>query len=178
MGYPLGMPALPKMTRTRRFAQHRAAHPLSHPIPDPMELDEHVEDQPYADDVSSTAESPGYIGSHDLYADDSPKRTGHLEIFILYCSPTLGVMFDFRDLAQMARTIARLLTEHGSIQAMIDRAIQRNSTHTQDDASHNSGEGLRRPVQPARFVSTNRIHEPPFELQGTDFVGLSNDSKR
>ncbi|GJX10612.1 putative reverse transcriptase domain-containing protein [Tanacetum coccineum] len=36
-----------------------------------------------------------------------------------------------------------------SIQAMIDWAIQRNSTHTQDDASHNSGEGLRRPVQPA-----------------------------
>ncbi|GKF22579.1 hypothetical protein Tco_0074901 [Tanacetum coccineum] len=33
-----------------------------------------------------------------------------------------------------------------SIQAMIDRAIQRNSTHTQDDASHNSGRGLRRPV--------------------------------
>ncbi|GJS38265.1 putative reverse transcriptase domain-containing protein [Tanacetum coccineum] len=31
-----------------------------------------------------------------------------------------------------------------SIQAMIDRAIQRNSTHTQDDASHSSGGGLRR----------------------------------
>ncbi|GJS14383.1 putative reverse transcriptase domain-containing protein [Tanacetum coccineum] len=29
-----------------------------------------------------------------------------------------------------------------SIQAMIDRAIQRNSTHMQDDASHNSGGGL------------------------------------
>ncbi|GJZ88666.1 putative reverse transcriptase domain-containing protein [Tanacetum coccineum] len=40
-----------------------------------------------------------------------------------------------------------------SIQAMIDRAIQRNSTHTQDDASHNSGGGLRRPVQPARVCS-------------------------
>nr|GFA73482.1 hypothetical protein [Tanacetum cinerariifolium] len=37
-----------------------------------------------------------------------------------------------------------------SIQAMIDRAIQRNSTHTQEDASQSSGEGLRRPVQPAR----------------------------
>nr|GEW72069.1 reverse transcriptase domain-containing protein [Tanacetum cinerariifolium] len=36
-----------------------------------------------------------------------------------------------------------------SIQAMIDRSIQRNSTHTQDDASQSSGEGLRRPVQPA-----------------------------
>nr|GFC33778.1 hypothetical protein [Tanacetum cinerariifolium] len=40
-----------------------------------------------------------------------------------------------------------------SIQAMIDRAIQRNSTHTQDDASQSSGEGLRRPVQPARVYS-------------------------
>ncbi|GJX26539.1 putative reverse transcriptase domain-containing protein [Tanacetum coccineum] len=37
-----------------------------------------------------------------------------------------------------------------SIQAMIDRAIQRNSTHTQYDASHDSGGGLRRPVQPTR----------------------------
>ncbi|GJW63961.1 reverse transcriptase domain-containing protein [Tanacetum coccineum] len=33
-----------------------------------------------------------------------------------------------------------------SIQAMIDREIQRNSTHTQDDASQSSGGGLRRPV--------------------------------
>nr|GFD12695.1 hypothetical protein [Tanacetum cinerariifolium] len=33
-----------------------------------------------------------------------------------------------------------------SIQAIIDGAIQRNSTHTQDDASQSSGEGLRRPV--------------------------------
>nr|GEV67407.1 putative reverse transcriptase domain-containing protein [Tanacetum cinerariifolium] len=37
-----------------------------------------------------------------------------------------------------------------SIQAMIDRAIQQNSTHTQDDAGQGSGGGLRRPVQPAR----------------------------
>ncbi|GJU48369.1 putative reverse transcriptase domain-containing protein [Tanacetum coccineum] len=37
-----------------------------------------------------------------------------------------------------------------SIQAMIDQAIQRNFTHTQDDDSQNSGGGLRRPVQPAR----------------------------
>ncbi|GJR65036.1 putative reverse transcriptase domain-containing protein [Tanacetum coccineum] len=37
-----------------------------------------------------------------------------------------------------------------SLQAMIDRAIQRNSTHTQDDASQSSGGGLRRPMQPAR----------------------------
>ncbi|GKB18336.1 hypothetical protein Tco_0852259 [Tanacetum coccineum] len=40
-----------------------------------------------------------------------------------------------------------------SIQAMIDRAIQRNSTHTQDDASHNSGGGLRRPLESVFHIS-------------------------
>nr|GEW40042.1 reverse transcriptase domain-containing protein [Tanacetum cinerariifolium] len=35
-----------------------------------------------------------------------------------------------------------------SIEAMIDWAIQRNFTHTQDDASQSSSGGLRRPVQP------------------------------
>nr|GEV20311.1 transposon Ty3-G Gag-Pol polyprotein [Tanacetum cinerariifolium] len=41
-----------------------------------------------------------------------------------------------------------------SIQAMIDQAIQRNSTHTQDNASQSSGGGLKRPVQPARDALT------------------------
>nr|GEU74658.1 reverse transcriptase domain-containing protein [Tanacetum cinerariifolium] len=41
-----------------------------------------------------------------------------------------------------------------SIQAMIDWAIQRNSTHTQDDASQSLGGGLRRPVQPIRVALT------------------------
>ncbi|GJT34533.1 putative reverse transcriptase domain-containing protein [Tanacetum coccineum] len=44
-----------------------------------------------------------------------------------------------------------------SIQGMIDQAIQRNSTHTQDDASHNSGEGLKIPVQPARLEKMESI---------------------
>ncbi|GJR85810.1 putative reverse transcriptase domain-containing protein [Tanacetum coccineum] len=43
-----------------------------------------------------------------------------------------------------------------SIQAMIDRAIQRNSTHTQDDTSQSLGGGLRRPVQPARKKLTDK----------------------
>ncbi|GKD97451.1 hypothetical protein Tco_1381348 [Tanacetum coccineum] len=70
------------------------AHPLSHAyIPDPMELDEHVpvyvpepehpeyhapsdddiqvEDQPYADDASPTAESPGYITDSDSMEEDT-----------------------------------------------------------------------------------------------------------
>nr|GFA85998.1 hypothetical protein [Tanacetum cinerariifolium] len=41
-----------------------------------------------------------------------------------------------------------------SIQAMIDSAIQKNSTHTQDDASQSSGGGLRRLVQYARAALT------------------------
>ncbi|GJR00166.1 putative reverse transcriptase domain-containing protein [Tanacetum coccineum] len=62
-----------------------------------------------------------------------------------------------------------------SIQALIDRAIQRNSTHTQDDASHNSGGGLRRPVQPARVCSyTDFMKCQPLNFKGTEgVVGLS-----
>nr|GEY06185.1 hypothetical protein [Tanacetum cinerariifolium] len=40
-------------------------------VPDPMELDEHVGDQPYADDASPTAESPGYITDLDSMEEDS-----------------------------------------------------------------------------------------------------------
>ncbi|GJW12706.1 hypothetical protein Tco_1578533 [Tanacetum coccineum] len=62
-----------------------------------------------------------------------------------------------------------------SIQAMIDRAIQRNSTHTQDDASQSSGGGLRRPVQPARVCSyTDFMKCQPLNFKGTEgVVGLS-----
>nr|GEY10713.1 reverse transcriptase domain-containing protein [Tanacetum cinerariifolium] len=62
-----------------------------------------------------------------------------------------------------------------SIQAMIDRAIQRKSTHTQDDASQSSGEGLRRPVQPARVCSyTDFMKCQPLNFKGTEgVVGLS-----
>ncbi|GJU17384.1 reverse transcriptase domain-containing protein [Tanacetum coccineum] len=49
-----------------------------------------------------------------------------------------------------------------SIQSMIDRAIQRNSTHMQDDASHNSGGGLKRPVQHARIEKMESV----FHISG------------
>ncbi|GJV43954.1 hypothetical protein Tco_1428490 [Tanacetum coccineum] len=75
-------------------AQQGQAHPLSPAyVPDPMKLDEHVpvyvpepehpeyhapsdddiqvEDQPYADDDSSTAESPGYIADSDSMEEDT-----------------------------------------------------------------------------------------------------------
>ncbi|GKF04959.1 putative reverse transcriptase domain-containing protein, partial [Tanacetum coccineum] len=62
-----------------------------------------------------------------------------------------------------------------SIQAMIDQEIQRNSTHTQDDATQNLGGGPRRPVQPARVCSyTDFMKCQPFNFKGTEgAVGLS-----
>nr|GEV17083.1 putative reverse transcriptase domain-containing protein [Tanacetum cinerariifolium] len=82
-----------------------------------------------------------------------------------------------------SRTIIMHVTRQGtndamtpeSIQAMIDRAIQRNSTHTQDDASQSSGGGLIRLVQPARVCSyTNFMKCQPLNFKGTEgIVGLS-----
>ncbi|GJZ98632.1 putative reverse transcriptase domain-containing protein [Tanacetum coccineum] len=61
-----------------------------------------------------------------------------------------------------------------SIQAMIDRAIQRNST--QDDGSQSSGGGIRRPVQPARVCSYPDFMKcQPLNFKGTKgVVGLSH----
>ncbi|GKA12091.1 hypothetical protein Tco_0691637 [Tanacetum coccineum] len=63
---------------------------------------------------------------------------------------------------------------------MIDREIQRNSTHTQDDASHNSGGGIRRLVQPARVCSyTDFMKCQPLNFKGTEgVVGLSQWLKK
>nr|GEV57950.1 reverse transcriptase domain-containing protein [Tanacetum cinerariifolium] len=62
-----------------------------------------------------------------------------------------------------------------SIQDMIDQAIQRNSTHTQDDPSQSSGGGLRRTVQPARVCSyTDFMKCQHLNFKGTEgVVGLS-----
>ncbi|GKE28611.1 hypothetical protein Tco_1443995 [Tanacetum coccineum] len=84
---------LPEIDPYEEVAQQRQAHPLSPAyVPDPMELDEHVqiyvpepehpeyhapsdddiqvEDQPYADDASPTAEAPGYIADSDSMEED------------------------------------------------------------------------------------------------------------
>ncbi|GKD97303.1 hypothetical protein Tco_1381200, partial [Tanacetum coccineum] len=60
-----------------------------------------------------------------------------------------------------------------SIQAMIDRVIQRNST--QDERSQSSGGGIRRPVQPARVCSYPDFMKcQPLNFKGTKgVVGLS-----
>nr|GFA14031.1 hypothetical protein [Tanacetum cinerariifolium] len=62
-----------------------------------------------------------------------------------------------------------------SIQAMIDRAIHRNSTHNQEDASQNSSRGPRRPVQPARVCSyTDFTKCQPLNFKRTKgVIGLS-----
>ncbi|GKE61793.1 hypothetical protein Tco_1512160 [Tanacetum coccineum] len=56
-----------------------------------------------------------------------------------------------------------------SIQAMIDQAIQRNST--QDDGSQSSGGGIKRPVQPARVCSYPDFMKcQPLNFKGTEGV--------
>ncbi|GKA53327.1 putative reverse transcriptase domain-containing protein [Tanacetum coccineum] len=61
-----------------------------------------------------------------------------------------------------------------SIQAMIDRAIQRNST--QDDGSQSLGGGIKRPLQPARICSYPDFMKcQPLNFKGTKgIVGLSH----
>ncbi|GKE47650.1 hypothetical protein Tco_1478908 [Tanacetum coccineum] len=85
---------LPDIDPYEEVAQKGQAHPLSPAyVPDLMKLDEHVpvyvpelehpeyhapsddgiqvEDQPYADDASSTAESSGYIADSDSMEEDT-----------------------------------------------------------------------------------------------------------
>ncbi|GKC80719.1 hypothetical protein Tco_1131493 [Tanacetum coccineum] len=85
---------LPEMDPYEEVAQQGQAPPLSPAyVPDPMELDEHVpvyvlepehpeyhvpsdddiqvEDQPYADDASPIAESPGHIADSESMEEDS-----------------------------------------------------------------------------------------------------------
>ncbi|GJS05365.1 putative reverse transcriptase domain-containing protein [Tanacetum coccineum] len=94
-GIPLvNVGELPEIDPYEEVAQQGQAHPLSPAyVPDPMELDEHVpvyvpepehpeyhapsdddiqiEDQPYANDASPAAESPGYIADSDSMEEDT-----------------------------------------------------------------------------------------------------------
>ncbi|GKE97881.1 hypothetical protein Tco_0021232, partial [Tanacetum coccineum] len=63
-----------EMDPYEEVAQQGQAHPLSPAyVSDPIELDEHVpvEDQPYAEDASPTAESPRYIVESNSIEDDT-----------------------------------------------------------------------------------------------------------
>ncbi|GKD06356.1 hypothetical protein Tco_1181330, partial [Tanacetum coccineum] len=85
---------IPEIDPYEEVAQQGQAHPLSPAyVPDPIELDEQlpvyvsepehpeyhapsdddiqVEDQPYADDASPTAGSPGYIANSDSMEEDT-----------------------------------------------------------------------------------------------------------
>ncbi|GKA65925.1 hypothetical protein Tco_0765632 [Tanacetum coccineum] len=98
------------------------------------------------------------------------------------------VMVDFILFILHCVVLIMLVTRQGendamtpeSIQAMIDRAIQRNSTHTQDDASHNLGGGLRMHVQPARVCSyTDFMKCQPLNFKETEgVVGMSQWLKK
>nr|GFC35321.1 hypothetical protein [Tanacetum cinerariifolium] len=69
----------------------------------------------------------------------------------------VNLRISYQDQVRRIMPITRQGTNNAmtpeSIQDMIDWAIQRNSTYTQDDASQSSGGGLRRPVQPAHVCS-------------------------
>ncbi|GKD15252.1 hypothetical protein Tco_1199659, partial [Tanacetum coccineum] len=63
---------LPEMDPYEEVAQQGQAHLLSPAyVPDLIELDEHVKDQPYTDDASPTAESPRYIADSDSIEEDT-----------------------------------------------------------------------------------------------------------
>ncbi|GJW66479.1 hypothetical protein Tco_0120903 [Tanacetum coccineum] len=68
-GIPLvNVGELSEMDPYKEVAQQGQEPPLSPAyVPDPMELDEH----PYADDASPTAESPGYIADSDSMEEDT-----------------------------------------------------------------------------------------------------------
>ncbi|GJY76047.1 hypothetical protein Tco_0481163 [Tanacetum coccineum] len=60
-----------EMDPYKEVAQQGQAYPLSPAyVPDPIELDEHVEDQPYADDALPIAESPRHIANSESMEED------------------------------------------------------------------------------------------------------------
>nr|GEV13030.1 hypothetical protein [Tanacetum cinerariifolium]GEW74923.1 hypothetical protein [Tanacetum cinerariifolium] len=65
--------------------------------------------------------------------------------------------------------------DHTIAHKMHTRALQKNSTHTQDDGSQSSGGGLRSPVQPARVCSYADLMKcQPLNFKITEgVVGLS-----
>nr|GEU98090.1 reverse transcriptase domain-containing protein [Tanacetum cinerariifolium] len=77
--------------------------------------------------------------SHKSYEVAAPERRGS-------CSQTYDVIM------HVTRQGINFVMTPESIQAMIDHALQRNSTPTHDDESQSLGGGFKRPVQPARTL--------------------------
>ncbi|GJV35013.1 hypothetical protein Tco_1407490 [Tanacetum coccineum] len=110
--------------------------------------------------------------------DDAVKQM--MRIHVLEARAQIDMLIDSRTIMPVTRQGTNDAMTPESIQAMIDWSIQRNSTHTQDDASQNSGGGLRRPVQPARICSyADFMKCQPLNVKGTEgIVGLSQWLKK
>nr|GEY35909.1 hypothetical protein [Tanacetum cinerariifolium] len=114
-------------------------------------------------------------GSEDFYTQLHDAQTDRRDIGL-----EIDVSIKFYGIMPLTRQGANDVMTPESIQATIDQAFQRNSTHTQDDARQSSGEGLRRPVQPARVCSyIDFIKFQPLNFKGTEgVVGLSQWPKK
>ncbi|GJY62844.1 putative reverse transcriptase domain-containing protein [Tanacetum coccineum] len=76
---------------------------------------------------------------------------------------TIPLLPDFGGVTHVTRQGDITIMTLETVQAMIDQAIQRNSTNTHDDRSQNSGGGPGRPVQPARWFEKM---ESVFHISG------------
>nr|GEX30518.1 hypothetical protein [Tanacetum cinerariifolium] len=78
-----------------------------------------------------------------------------------------------QEIMPTTRQGANVVMTLEAVQAMIDQTLLRNNTT--DDGSQNSGEGPRRPMQPARVCSyTDFMKCQPLNFKGTEgIVGLS-----
>nr|GFB38052.1 reverse transcriptase domain-containing protein [Tanacetum cinerariifolium] len=126
---------LSEMDPYEEVAQQGQVHPLSPAyVPDPMELDAHV---------PVYVPEPEHLEYHapsddDIQVEDDNEDPEEDPILVMIPKLLLELLTEHRMLV-----IIMLVTRQGtndamtpeSIQAMIDRAIQRNSPHTQDDAS-------------------------------------------
>ncbi|GJU45853.1 hypothetical protein Tco_1203119 [Tanacetum coccineum] len=113
------------------------------------------------------------VWQHQRAEDDAVRQM--MRIYVLEARAQIDKLIDSRRIMPVTRQRTNDAMTPESIQAMIDREIQRNSTHTQDDASHSSGGGLRRHVQTARVCSyTDFMKCQPLNFKGTEgVVGLS-----
>ncbi|GJX10608.1 putative reverse transcriptase domain-containing protein [Tanacetum coccineum] len=125
--------------------------------------------------AADRAEDAGYVRS--LHASEHRMMTSIEEV-------NLRVSYQAQVRRQESKDFYTQLhdarTDRSDIRLKIDVAIQRNSTHTQDDASQSSGEGLRRPVQPVRVCSyTDFMKCQPLNFKVTKGVfGLSQWLKK
>nr|GEV38111.1 putative reverse transcriptase domain-containing protein [Tanacetum cinerariifolium] len=184
---------LSDMDPYEEVSQQGHVPPLSHAyVPDPMELDligenddENLKEDPSKenkpeDDNEESREDPK---SSTPFAARAPRALQASEHKMMNSIEEVNLRISYQ--AQVCRQESKIMpvTRQGtnnamtpeSIQAMIDRAIQRYSTHTLDDVGQSLGRGLRRPVQPVRVCSyTDFMKCQPLNFKGIEgIVGLS-----